>query len=167
MKLDGTIGVLRMKGPGVVGKVNVASGAALTTFYCLSCPNAEYEIDTSVTGFTASFIDSGNGKIRSACTTINTAWQAILRHTAGAVSQWNNYNGAHVYYNGSGTLSQGDNYGGVFDFTENTAASVTVTLMIVHAGILLNESRLNNVNFGTIRNPGGSVNLGEDVTVAA
>lgn len=167
VKLDGTIGVLRMKGPGVVGKVNVASGAALTKFYCLSAPNAEYEIETSVTGFTTTFADSGNGKIRSACTTINTAWQAILRHTAGAVTQWNNYNGAHVYYNGSGTLSQGDNYGGIFDFSESVAAAVTVTLIIAHAGILLNESRLNNVSFGTIKNPGGTVNLGEDVTVAA
>lgn len=167
VKLAGTIVVLRMKGPGVVGKVNVASGAALTTFYCLNCPNAEYEIDTSVTGFTTTFADSGNGKIRSACTTINTAWQAILRHTAGAVGTWNNWNGGHVFYNGSGTLSQGENYGGVFEFTENVSASVTVTAFTVHAGLLLDKSALGNVNWPTIQNPGGTVDIGEGATVTS
>lgn len=165
VKLAGTIGVLRMKGPGVVGKVNVASGAALTTFFCLSCPNGEYEIDTLVTGFTNTKADSGNGIIRSGCTTITTVWQAILRHTAGAVGNWDNYNGAHVYYNGSDTLAQGDNYGGVFDFTENVSAEVTVTAFTNHAGLLLDKSALGNINWPTIQNPGGTVDIGEAGTV--
>ena len=121
-----------------------------------------------MTGFTTTYIDSGNGVIRSAVTTINTAWQAILRHTAGAVTNWNNYNGAHVYYNGAGTLSQGDNYGGIFDFTENVSAEVTVTAFTVHAGLLLDKSRLGNVDWpAEIQNPGGTVDVGEGGNVAA
>lgn len=89
-------------------------------------------------------------------------------NSGGAVSAWNNYNGAHVYYNGSGTLTQGDNYGGVFNFTRNVAESVTVTAFTVHAGLLLNKSGLNNVNWpAQIQNPGGTVDVGESGTVAA
>lgn len=167
VNLKGTIPVLRIKGPGVRGKINVASGSALTEFFCLDAPNAEYDIDTSVTGFTNAKADSGNGKIQSACTTINTAWQAVLRHTAGAVTTWNNWNGGHVFYNGDGTLGQGHNYGGVFNFTENVSDSVTVSAFTVHAGLLLDKSALGNINWpAEIQNPGGTVDIGESRTVA-
>ena len=165
VNLKGTITVLRLKGPGVRGKVNVANGAALTTFYCLSAPIAEYDIGTGVTGLTNVIADSGNGKIQSPCTTIDTAWQAILRHTAGAVSAWTNRNGAHVFYNGSGTLSQGDNEGGVFDFTENVSAAVIVSAFTVHAGLLQDLSAMGNVAWPTIQNPGGVVNIGEGAAI--
>ena len=165
VNLGGTIPILRIKGAGIAGRVNVQNGAAMTTFYCLSASRAEYDIGTSVTGFTTAFIDSGNGKIQSAITTINTAWQAILRHTAGAVGAWNNYNGAHVFYNGSGTLTQGDNYGGVFDTTENVSAAVTVTAFTVHAGLLQDLSAMGNVSWPTIQNPGGIVNIGEGAAI--
>lgn len=166
VRLDGDIGEVICAGPGVRGKVTVAVGAILDKFFFDNCPNGSYKINSGVTSFDLLNADSGVGECDSACTLIEVDWQAILRHTAGAVGTAVTKRGSHLYYNGSGTLTLADARGGIFDTTENESESVIITQAIPRGGELRDTSGQANVDWQDIIYRAGIVNIGRSEVVS-
>lgn len=165
VRLDGDLGEVISVGPGVRGKVTVAVGAILDNFFFLNCPNGTYEIKSGVTSFDLLDADSGVGICDSACTLIELDWQAILRHTAGAVGTVVTKRGSHCYYNGNGTLTLADARGGIFETTENESESVIITQAIARGGDIIDSSGMNNVDWQDLIQRTGNVDVGAAAVV--
>ena len=143
----GTIAVLRLLGPRVLGKIHVEDNCPISTIECI---NAHMDVVMGVeTGTVVGVFKSNSGnwlieRELGTGTTIATITGGTYKHTIGAVNQIDLFGGTFDY-NGEGTLAVLNVYGGVFNLEDNIEELVTISAAKIWGGQILDKSGLQNV----------------------
>ncbi len=145
----GTIAILRLLGPRVLGKVHVEDNCPVTDWECINA-HMDVVVGVETTTKIGQFIStSGNWLIERAFdagTSVARIFGGTYVHTIGIMERLDLFAGM-FHYNGEGTLTALNVYGGDFNLENNIEEAVIITTAKIWGGRILDKSGLKNVTY--------------------